>query len=148
MDRATLPCGVQPLSSITKIQNTRAWRLKTYSVPSFRVLPSSGKCRAESGGTRSERDRGAASIKWGKLRKPGKNRKSGFFFAGITPIFGYELGLWCRKSPGKMARGSVVSGDGSTRCFGIKRPMKSISALANRETRIILTQDVLHQSFD
>ena len=32
-----------------------------------------------------------------KSAKAGKNRKSGFCFAEITPIFGYELGLWCRK---------------------------------------------------
>ena len=36
--------------------------------------------------------------KMGKPAKAGKNRKSGFAFAGITPISGYELGLWCRKS--------------------------------------------------
>ena len=61
---------------------------QTHIVPSFRFLPSRWECRAGSGGERSERDRGAASIKWGNPAKAGKNRKSGFAFAGITPISG------------------------------------------------------------
>ena len=53
--------------------------------PDLSVLPSSEEGRAGSGGKRSERDSGAASIKRGKPAKAGKTERPGSLLPELPP---------------------------------------------------------------
>ena len=66
------------------------------SVPTFRVLPSRGKCRAGSGGKKSERDRGAASI---KRQNPAKTESPCSFSPELPPFSVMDADSGVENSP-------------------------------------------------